>query len=177
MAIVLILLSQDSGLQVDHPEFLDANGVSRVQQIDWYAASGIFGSQSASHYGDTDGHGTTERTATGLNFGWASNARVYSVKVGGLEGPGDTGGISISSVLMLSKAWHPINRRSNTGFKRPNNSKCKLGIQHKYRICGITSIVYRGTTYSSGNDASFNSTINPYERHLRILSLLQKRKL
>ena len=51
------------------------------------------------HYGDTDGHGThCGGTATGLNFGWASNARVYSVKVGGLEGPGDTGGISISSV-------------------------------------------------------------------------------
>lgn len=32
----------DSGLQVDHPEFQDANGVSRVQQIDWYLEAGYF---------------------------------------------------------------------------------------------------------------------------------------
>ena len=114
---VLILLSQDSGLQVDHPEFNDANGVSRVQQIDWYAASGITGSQSASHYGDTDGHGThCGGTATGLNFGWASNARVYSVKVGGLEGPGDTGGISISSNDVTQSMAPKINRRSQHWF-------------------------------------------------------------
>ena len=42
---VLILLSQDSGLQVDRPEFNDANGVSRVQQIDWYAVSVSTGSK------------------------------------------------------------------------------------------------------------------------------------
>jgi hypothetical protein len=33
---------QDSGLQVDHPEFKDSTGNSRVQQIDWYVESGLF---------------------------------------------------------------------------------------------------------------------------------------
>ena len=63
------IVIQDSGLQVDHPEFNDASGNSRVQLIDWYSASGVSGSQSASHYGDTDGHGThCGGTATGLHF-------------------------------------------------------------------------------------------------------------
>ena len=39
------IVIQDSGLQVDHPEFNDANGVSRVQQIDWFSASGVTGSK------------------------------------------------------------------------------------------------------------------------------------
>ena len=34
------------------------------------------------------------------------NARVYSVKVGGLEGSGDTGGISINSCFDVIKGWH-----------------------------------------------------------------------
>ena len=33
----------DSGIQADHPEFQDASGVTRVQQIDWYTASGVAG--------------------------------------------------------------------------------------------------------------------------------------
>lgn len=32
----------DSGLQVDHPEFTDEHGNSRVQQIDWYVAAGYY---------------------------------------------------------------------------------------------------------------------------------------
>ena len=68
---------QDSGLQVDHPEFIDEYGVSRVQQINWYNASGISGTQSANHYRDFDGHGThCAGTAAGKSFGWAKNARV-----------------------------------------------------------------------------------------------------
>jgi hypothetical protein len=41
---------QDSGLQIDHPEFTDAAGVTRVQQIDWYTASGISGTMPANLY-------------------------------------------------------------------------------------------------------------------------------
>ena len=98
---------QDSGLQVDHPEFFDANGNSRMQLIDWYTESGLSGTQSGNHYRDYDGHGThCGGTATGLNFGWASNSKVFSVKVGGLEGSGDSGGISISQCFDVIKGWH-----------------------------------------------------------------------
>lgn len=159
------IVIQDSGLQVDHPEFTDTSGNSRVQLIDWFSASGITGSQSASHYGDTDGHGThCGGTATGLNFGWAPNARVYSVKVGGLEGGGDTGGISINSVFDVIKGWHqnkPVD--PHTGYKRPTIVNASWGYSSSTGT-GISSIVYRGTTYASGNDASFSSTPNAHMR-------------
>ena len=160
------IVIQDSGLQVDHPEFNDANGNSRVQLIDWFSASGVTGSQNVNHYGDTDGHGThCGGTATGLHFGWASNARVYSVKVGGLEGSGDSGtGISINSVFDVIKGWHenkPVD--PNTGYKRPTIVNASWGYSAPVGS-GITSIVYRGTTYSSSNDSSFSSSPNSHMR-------------
>lgn len=35
------VIIQDSGIQADHPEWEDSNGTTRLQQIDWYAESGI----------------------------------------------------------------------------------------------------------------------------------------
>jgi len=147
---------QDSGLQVDHPEFTDANGNSRVQLIDWYDASGLSGTQSVNHYRDLDGHGThCAGTAAGKWFGWAKNARVYSVKVGGLEGSGDSGtGIPISSCFDVIKLWHrnkPLD--PVTGKKRPTIVNMSWGYSAGYGTA--TDLIYRGVTYNSGNDASF----------------------
>ena len=148
------IVIQDSGLQIDHPEFTDTSGNSRIQLIDWYSASGVSGSQSASHYGDTDGHGThCGGTATGLNFGWAPNARIYSVKVAGLEGSGDSGGISTSSCFDVIKGWHenkPID--PNTGYKRPTivNASWGYSFYMGTSFSNINSYVYRGTNYNSG---------------------------
>tara|TARA_Y100000389_G_scaffold201951_1_gene245945 strand:+ start:92 stop:1663 length:1572 start_codon:yes stop_codon:yes gene_type:complete len=156
---------QDSGLQVDHPEFIDEYGVSRVQQIDWYAESGLGGSQSANHYRDLDGHGThCAGTAAGKSFGWAKNARVYSVKVNGLEGSGDSGtGISISNCFDVIKLWHrnkPID--PVTGQKRPTIVNMSWG--YSTPASSLNSVSYRGVSYTSGNDASFNSSPNTHMR-------------
>lgn len=149
---------QDSGLQVDHPEFRDANGISRVHQIDWYTASGISGFQSSNHYRDYDGHGThVAGTAVGLHFGWAKGSRIYSVKVAGLEGSGDSGtGISISNCFDVIKLWHrnkPVD--PITGRKRPTIVNMSWGYSAGYT--SASDIIYRGTTYNNGNDASFAS--------------------
>ena len=113
---------QDSGIQVDHPEFEDENGVSRVQQIDWAAASGLAFTQNVNHYRDYDGHGThCAGIAAGKTFGWAKNSRIYSVKLSGLEGSGDSGtGISTTYAFDCIKGWHnnkPVD--PTTGVKRP----------------------------------------------------------
>ena len=149
---------QDSGIAVGHPEFQDANGVSRVQQIDWYQESGITGTQSSNHYRDTDGHGThVAGTAVGKTFGWAKGARIYSVKVNGLEGTGDSGtGISISDCFDVIKLWHRNKPKDPvTGRKRPTIVNMSWGYSIGYGTA--TSIVYRGTTYSSSNDVNFGN--------------------
>ena len=156
---------QDSGLQIDHPEFNDANGVSRVVQLDWYAASGLSGTQSVNHYRDYDGHGThCGGTAVGKTFGWAKNSRIFAVKVNGLEGSGDSStGISISDVFDVIKLWHlkkPVD--PVTGVKRPTVVNASWG--YSTPSSSLNSVTYRGFTYNSGNDGSFSATPNTHMR-------------
>jgi subtilisin family serine protease len=143
---------QDSGIEVEHPEFRDNNGVTRVQQINWYTASGIGGTQSANHYRDYDGHGThVAGIAAGRTFGWAKNARIYSLKVNGLEGTGDSGtGISVSDCFDVIKLWHRNKPRDPvTGFKRPTIVNMSWGYSLTYS--SVSSVTYRGTTYSDAS--------------------------
>ena len=137
----------DSGIQADHPEFQDANGVSRVQQIDWTTESGIVGmpAQSANYYRDFDGHGThVAGTAVGKTYGWAKNARIYSLKLAGLEGPGDSGtGTSTTYAFDCIKEWHnakPID--PTTGVKRPTVVNMSWGYLRYYD--SVINLTYRG---------------------------------
>lgn len=137
---------QDSGLEISHPEF-----AGRVQQIDWYTASGLAGTQSANHYRDYDGHGTHVAGITaGKTFGWARGANVYSLKVSGLEGAGDSGtGISISDCFDVIKLWHrnkPVD--ATTGYKRPTVVNASWGYTTSFARTSINSITWRGNTYS-----------------------------
>lgn len=150
---------QDSGIQLNHPEFDDEYGNSRIQQIDWGVASGLgYINQSANHYRDLDGHGThCAGTATGLWFGWAKNSRIYSQKLAGLEGAGDSGtGISISAAFDAIRLWH-INKPLDpvTGVRRPSIVNMSWGYSAGYG--NATQIIYRGTTYDSNNDPNFGS--------------------
>lgn len=98
----------DSGIQVDHPEFKDSNGNSRVQQIDWFAESGVAGTMPQGHYTDYDGHGThVASTAAGKLFGWAKNSHIYSIKINGLQGSSDpNSGINALDAMDCILGWH-----------------------------------------------------------------------
>lgn len=145
---------QDSGIEVNHPEFKDAAGNSRVQQINWYTESGLSGTQSAFHYLDTDGHGThVAGIVAGRTYGWAKNARIYSLKVRGLEGEDDAGtGIVISNCFDVIKLWHrnkPID--PITGFKRPTVVNMSWGYFFQYLQNNLTQVNYRGNVFTDSS--------------------------
>ena len=137
---------QDSGLQVDHPEFQDGSGNSRVQQIDWGSYSGGAFTQNANHYRDLDGHGThCAGIACGKTYGWAKEARVYSQKLDGLEGSGDSGtGISITYAFDAIKTWH-----ASKAGARPTVVNMSWGYLGFYNT--VTSLTYRGVSYTDAN--------------------------
>jgi subtilisin family serine protease len=143
---------QDSGLQVDHPEFQDEWGVSRVQQINWATVSGLGFSQSPNHYRDYDGHGThVAGIAVGKTFGWAKNAKIYSVKVSGLEGNTDTNtGISVTYCFDAIKVWHTAKAGS-----RPTVVNMSWGYSTYYDT--VSSLTYRGTSYTDASTTGNSS--------------------
>jgi len=157
------IVIQDSGIQVDHPEFQDEFGNSRVQQINWSTESGVSFTQNANHYRDYDGHGThVAGIAAGKTYGWAKNARIYAVKLNGLEGSGDSGtGISITYAFDCIKGWHnnkPIDPK--TGAKRPTVVNMSWG--YLTYLGTITSLNYRGTTYTGTSIDTTTELANNY---------------
>lgn len=139
---------QDSGIEPDHPEWQDANGVSRLKRINWYTESGLTGTQHANHYRDNDGHGThVASTAVGRTYGWAKEANIYSQKLAGLEGSGDSGtGISISDAFDTIRLWHRA--KNNT---RPTVVNMSWGYSTS-RSSDPTVGTYRGTAWQYGLD-------------------------
>ena len=139
----------DSGLQINHPDFQDANGVTRVQQIDWYTASGVIGTMPSfsTFYTDYYGHGThVTGIAAGKTYGRAKNSRIYVMSVSGLTAAPTTG-ISLTDCFDTIKGWHnnkPID--PVTGYKRPTVVNMSWGYTSEFT--SITGGNYRGTPWS-----------------------------
>ena len=146
------IVIQDSGLQIDHPDFEDADGVTRVVQQDWFSGYSGGGSMPTGHYADYDGHGThCAGIAAGKTYGWAKNAKIYSVKVAGLEGSTDpNSGIAITDVFDVIKEWHnakPVD--AITGAKRPTIVNMSWGYTTSFS--NITGGNYRGTAWTGSS--------------------------
>jgi subtilisin family serine protease len=147
----------DSGIQADHPEFQDASGASRVQQINWFTASGVPGTMPTGHYTDYDGHGThVAATVAGKTFGWAKNASIYSIKLSGLQGTADpNGGISVFDAFDCILGWHnaktnnrPTIINNSWGYSIYWNTSTNEMTQNQVNYFSITGGSYRGTPWS-----------------------------
>ncbi len=138
----------DSGCQIDHPEFTDANGVSRVQQINWFTASGVSGTMPSfsTFYTDNDGHGThCTGIAAGKTYGRAKNAKIYVMSISGLT-ISPTVGISYTSAFDCIKGWH-LNKAIDpaTGYRRPTVVNMSWTFYNTFS--NLASVNYRGVTY------------------------------
>ena len=142
----------DSGCQVNHPDFNDANGNSRVQQLDWYQANGFppypMGPlMPPFFYTDFDGHGThCTGISAGNTYGRAKNSSIYIMTLSSLcEAP--TNGIATSSAFDLIKGWHnmkPIDPL--TGYKRP--TVVNMSFSYISTFENIIGGNYRGTSWT-----------------------------
>jgi len=152
----------DSGIQPDHPDFHDADGVSRVRQIDWFTESGVSGSMPTDFYTDFDGHGTQcASIVAGKINGWAKNADIYAIKLDGLQGASDpNGGISIADTFDCILGWH--NNKTNGRPTVINNSwglvvywntdteELAFDTEFTNTTYAITGGSYRGTPWTGG---------------------------
>jgi subtilisin family serine protease len=161
---------QDSGCQIDHPEFTDANGVTRVNQIDWFAASGVIGTMPAFNvfYTDNSGHGThCTGIAAGKTYGRAKNSRIYVMSVDGLT-MSPTVGISPTNAFDCIKGWHnnkPVD--PVTGYKRPTVVNMSWGYIGDF----IQSPDY-GHTYNYQGATSFYPANSPRQTQLGMIGSL-----
>jgi len=138
---------QDSGCQTDHPEWQDANGVSRFQVIDWFAASGVPGTQNVNFYSDYYGHGThCAGTVAAKTYGWAKNARIYAMHIPLGSLPGNEYAIPISTSFECILGWH-LNKPIDpvTGFRRPTVVSASWGYENRY--ISFDGVRYRGNDY------------------------------
>ena len=159
----------DGHMNPDHPEFavnVDGTGGSRVNQYNWFALTPqVTGGSAGTYvyapyvdptYPDDNGDGYSDRTIdndhgthvagtlAGNTQGWAHDANIYNIS------PYSTGPSPTGSFLDYIKIWHQLKAiNPATGVKNPTVTNHSYGIFLAVDITTITSVRYRGTTYTS----------------------------
>lgn len=166
----------DTGIEPNHPEFAvnaDGTGGSRVVDFDWHSL-GVPGTptsaQVGGYLGDADGHGSNcASIAAGNTCGWAPGARLYSIRILNagyrMHAPGNyLSTINSDIAYDLVRAFHL--QKIAQGNPRPTICTNSWGYYSTYS--GMTSTVYRGTTYSGYYRNSTYGQVNSYHGYSQI---------
>lgn len=160
----------DSGIQADHPEWLAQDGsTSRLQQINWPAASGMSGTytQGGQFYTDQDGHGThCASSMAGRLYGWARGSNIYAIKIF------DTDSFGVSAGFNMLRLWHLTKNGSRPTVV--NNSWGYYGV-----YTDVQGGSYRGTSWTGTSEdqtkgmrqSAYNSTYGAYQYPVRVASV------
>jgi hypothetical protein len=139
-----------------HPEFAvntDGTGGSRVNQYNWYQHTPEVTGSSVSTYVYTPYTGTSAETnnnhgahvagtVAGNTQGWARDAKIYNIYPYGINP-------SALYIFDYIRAFHrakPID--PNTGLRTPTITNNSWGYRSVFPYTEITSLTFRGTTYS-----------------------------
>ena len=139
----------DDGIEWFHPEFLNPDGSSRVELIDWPEESGLTNIfQDPAYYtANTQGHGTHCASIIGGNtYGWARKASLYSMAVVGQFGNAPPSWMfGISDAFNMIRGFH-LNKADAT---RPTIVNMSWAYFRNWQ--GFDAFRYRGTWYSNRN--------------------------
>lgn len=161
----------------NHPEFLDSKGNTRVKYYDWFQWTSeltafIDAAQVPAKYADGSYHSESANEAcavasiaAGNRYGWAREANIYSFDFSRIYG--DLPGFSVTDDYGYLMAFGYIgifhnNKPINpvTGFRNPTVVVCVSLKPAVINISDLTSVTYRGTTYTSGFTTATLATYN-----------------
>lgn len=136
----------DTGIQVGHPEW-EANGVSRLKQVNWPTISGVSFTQPANFYTDTNGHGThCIGTMAGKTFGWCKNSDIYNITLYANSGNTITWSNTVDSLI----GWHNKKNDVNDAAYTGNPTVVNMSFGYVWYIRTTTTpnaISFNGTDY------------------------------
>jgi hypothetical protein len=170
-----------------HPEYAvnsDGTGGSRYNQFNWLSLSnGLFGTNNGNYiytpYRQSQGASSALETnnmhgshvagiACGNTQGWARKANIYNIYPYG----NDSNGFSLTNgttqfinqyCLEYVRYWHQ-NKTVNpaTGTRNPTVMNNSWVFAKTIDISGITSVYYRGTTYTAPAGGFSTATLNSF---------------
>lgn len=154
----------DGHIRPTHAEFqanADGTGGSRVQQIDWLLYASAIGKTPpsssvnnpvplvydyASYYSsDLGDHGAAvAAVAAGNTQGWARNSKIYNISP-----YNESGMVSAEDCMDYIRYWHSQKTvNPATGRTNPTVVNLSWGTYRYINVLDITTITYRGVTYS-----------------------------